>query len=358
MQLPDRKFEDTQAKREKVPLIAAIYGKSGSGKTMSALELATGMQEVYGGDIGYIDTEAKRALHYADWYKFRHLPFEAPYGPLHYLRAFEHLYSKGVRVFIADSMSHEHTGVGGVLDMHDEEVQKMAGNDTDKAKRVNGLAWTKPKMERRRLVDFIVHMADACIVLAFRAENKLNWNTGREPEKLGDMPVGAEAFVYEATIRLYLPVGAAGVPDLEPKFPGEREMVRVPLQFTALFEGDSRPIDRALGKSLAEWSAGGAARVSDQPRKAAAQSTGTVSPAGEERRAGLVKEILRLGGVLKWSTEQRRKWLTDTFGSSDGKVLTVQQLSDAVALLGVKAAGNEADYDAELETMRELGRAA
>ena len=38
-------------------------------------------QRVCGGDIFVIDTEARRALHYADAFKFRHVPFGAPFDP-------------------------------------------------------------------------------------------------------------------------------------------------------------------------------------------------------------------------------------------------------------------------------------
>ena len=48
------------AKRSQVPLIVGITGSSFSGKTVSALRLATGMQRVYGGEIGMDDTESRR----------------------------------------------------------------------------------------------------------------------------------------------------------------------------------------------------------------------------------------------------------------------------------------------------------
>ena len=49
-----------------------------------------GFSTTYGdsvGDIHVIDTEARRALHYASYFKFRHTPFDAPFGSLDYLAA-------------------------------------------------------------------------------------------------------------------------------------------------------------------------------------------------------------------------------------------------------------------------------
>jgi ABC-type sulfate/molybdate transport systems ATPase subunit len=74
-----RTFTDSPAVRESVPLLVGLMGASGSGKTYSALRIATGMQRVAGGEIFVIDTESKRSLHYADTFKFRHVPFDAPF---------------------------------------------------------------------------------------------------------------------------------------------------------------------------------------------------------------------------------------------------------------------------------------
>src|SRR5580698_6102572 len=110
--MAQRTFDDKPALRQSVPLLIGIMGPSGGGKTYSALRLATGIQEIAGGDIGVIDTEAKRALHYADFFKFQHLEFGAPFGSLDYLAAIRHFVDKGVKTIVVDSMTHEHSGVG------------------------------------------------------------------------------------------------------------------------------------------------------------------------------------------------------------------------------------------------------
>src|SRR5690348_3446471 len=111
-----RSFQDTPAVRSAVPLLIGLTGPSGSGKTFSALRLAMGVQKVVGGDIFGIDTEAKRMLHYADKFKFRHIPFVAPFDPLSYLDALRHCQNKGAKTVIIDSTSHLHEGAGGTLE--------------------------------------------------------------------------------------------------------------------------------------------------------------------------------------------------------------------------------------------------
>jgi ABC-type sulfate/molybdate transport systems ATPase subunit len=57
MKMPQRNFEARDAVREHVPLLIGLTGPSGGGKTFSALRLATGIQQVTGGDIYFVDTE-------------------------------------------------------------------------------------------------------------------------------------------------------------------------------------------------------------------------------------------------------------------------------------------------------------
>ena len=124
MNAPARSFDAKPAVRESVPLLVGIMGPSSSGKTFSALRLATGIQTVTGGDIYGIDTEARRMLHYADDFKFKHIQFDAPFGSLDYLAAIRHCVKQGAKVIVIDSMTHEHTGAGGYLLTQEAEVER------------------------------------------------------------------------------------------------------------------------------------------------------------------------------------------------------------------------------------------
>src|SRR5581483_7738128 len=153
-----RSFEDKPAVRERVPLLVGLVGPSGSGKTFSALRMATGIQRVAGGDIYVIDTEAKRALHYADMFKFRHIPFLAPFGSLDYLAAINHCVKKGAKTIVIDSMSHEHKGPGGVLEEHQAEMERLAAAWKTSLDKTNMPAWAAPKAKRRTLLNAITQM--------------------------------------------------------------------------------------------------------------------------------------------------------------------------------------------------------
>lgn len=246
-----RAFEDHEAKRVAVPLMVGLVGPSGGGKTYSALRLATGIQRVTGGDIFVIDTESRRSLHYANKFKFRHVPFEAPFGPLDYLAAVEYCAKKGAKVVIVDSMSHEHEGPGGVLERHDEEWKRLGGSPG-----VSMLAWAKPKQERRRMINSILQLPVSSI-FCFRAKEKLKIERGKDPTPLGFMPIAGEEFVFEMTINCLLLPKADGVPAWQSNEPGERSTMKLPEQFRHLF-AESASLSEDIGESMARWAEGGA----------------------------------------------------------------------------------------------------
>lgn len=264
MKAPDRQFAAAPAVRSAVPLWVGLMGPSGGGKTYSALEIATGIQSVRGGDIYYIDTEANRALHYADFFKFQHVPFSAPFGALDYLAAINFAVGKGASVIVVDSMSHEHEGDGGMLEAHEAELDRMAGDDWRKREAVKFLAWTKPKAARRRLVNSMLQM-NVCFVLCFRCKDStkpVKKDGKTEAVHMGFMPIAGDEFVFEMTVNALLLPNAGGIPTWNPELIGEQMRVKRPRQFRDLF-AEGKPLTREHGRALAEWAKGGTKPTSD-----------------------------------------------------------------------------------------------
>jgi hypothetical protein len=252
-----RTFDDKPAVREATPLFIGLIGPSGGGKTFSALRLATGVQRVVGGEIFFIDTESRRALHYADRFTFRHVPFGAPFSPGDYLEAIEHCVKKGAKTLIVDSMSHEHEGPGGVLDMHEVELQRLSKGDEKKAERVKMLAWVKPKLQRQRLINTLLQM-DVNPIFCFRAKEKLKLKKGEDPEVLGWMPIAGYEYVFEMTLKCLLLPGANGEPTWQSENRGERQMIKLPEQFRTMFGKEGVQLTEDVGETLARWAAGSA----------------------------------------------------------------------------------------------------
>lgn len=261
-----RSFEDSEAARERVPLLIGLVGPSGSGKTFSALRLATGIAAETKAGIYGIDTEARRMLHYADTFKFRHLDFKAPFSPLDYLAAIEHCAAKAGPggVIIVDSQSHEHDGPGGVLEMHESELNRLAGENYEKRDKMKYLAWVGPKGQRVRLINSILQM-NMNFIFCFRAKEKLKLKAGEKPVFLGWQPIAGDEFIYEMTMNLLLYPNSGGVPQTSPAEPGERAMLKIPQQFRGLGIGSS-PLDEAMGQKLAQWATGGLERSKNDER--------------------------------------------------------------------------------------------
>jgi hypothetical protein len=278
-----RTFVDTPAVRDQVPLLVGLMGPSGGGKTFSALRLATGIQSVRGGEIYYIDTEAKRALHYADRFKFRHIPFDAPFGSLDYLEALKFTTGKGAGVVVVDSMSHEHEGQGGYLMTHEAELQRMAGNDEAKRDRVKFAAWIKPAAERRALINGLLQM-NAAFIFCFRAKEKTKPVAGGKPLDMGFMPIAGEEFLFEMTVNALLMPHADGAPTWRSDKVGEKLMMKLPEQFREIFS-DGKPLSEDHGRKLAEWARGNA----KAPATAQTSSKGEKSLA---ERAAALKEAI------------------------------------------------------------------
>jgi hypothetical protein len=212
-----------------------------------------------------IDTEARRALHYAGEgpgkFQFRWVEFGAPFGSLDYLAAIRHCADQRAGVIVVDSMSHEHEGPGGLIDAHEAELTRMAGQDYAKRERMQMLAWQKPKAARRALLNGIVQLGVTCI-MCFRAGEKTkpvkDPKDGKmKPVAMGFSPIAGPEFVYEMTTSLMLYPRSDGVPTIVSDLPGENVAIKVPGQFRE-FLTDKAALSEDLGERLAKWAGGGA----------------------------------------------------------------------------------------------------
>lgn len=247
-----RKFEIKPAVREALPLIVSFVGESSSGKTYSALRVASGIRAVMGGDICVIDTEARRALHYADMFQFQHLDMKSPFSPLDYLAAVECATKSGAKTIVIDSLSHEHEGPGGVLEWHEAELTRLAGADYKKRDKMNFTAWIKPKSARQRLINTLLQLG-VSLVLCFRAKEKIELTKGGKPVQMGWMPIGGSEWKFQATVQFLLYPNSGGVPTLESEKLGEQQIIKIPKQFEQLLQQHRGPVDESIGEYMAAF---------------------------------------------------------------------------------------------------------
>jgi hypothetical protein len=245
-------FEFRQARRENVPLLLGLAGGTGSGKTYSAMRLARGLSA--GARFAVIDTEAGRAKHYADEFDFDHGDLNAPFRPDRYAEAIAAADAADYPVILVDSMSHEWTGDGGLLDWQEEEYQRLGGRDA-----VKMLSWVQPKTAHRKFVTRLLQVR-AHLILCFRAEPKIDMvkkdgKTEIVPKQSlvgldGWVPITEKNLPFELTASFLLMADRPGVP----------KPIKLPEQLRGFFPLDA-PIADQAGTALREWASGAAAEA-------------------------------------------------------------------------------------------------
>lgn len=252
-------FQFKHAIREQVGLLIGLAGGTGSGKTYSAMRLASGIAG--NKPFAVIDTEAGRAKHYADQFNFDHGDLHPPFRPETYIEAIMAADKAGYPVIVVDSMSHVWAGEGGVLDWQEEELQRMSGGDWQKAERVKMASWIKPKVSHKKMVQRLLQVR-AHLILCFRAEEKIEMvkKDGKlviapkeGPTGLnGWMPVCEKTLPFELTASFLLLADNPGVP----------HPIKLQEQHKALFP-QGKFIDEEAGKRIAQWAAGGIVKQKD-----------------------------------------------------------------------------------------------
>lgn len=325
-----RTFESGPARRQRMPLMIAIVGASGAGKTLSAILLAEGIQRVCPGPIVVIDTEALRALKHSDGNpdRFIHVPFGEPFGPLDYIEAMKHALKHQPSTIIVDSMSHEWEGPGGVLAQHAAVV--AAKGESHKM-----TAWIKPKADHTAMKHFILQQRCNWI-FCFRAKEKVKPDRNGKPEDLGWQPLGAEDLIYEMDLSALLYPGVDGRPRWKSRLDHEQEHMKLPGWWRQLFAGDPQ-LNPDIGEQLARWAAGadittskpsGAAPTSPQDRAAGGGSAQALVDLFDACDTSEMLEATKAEMKARWESipkGEARSAVTRAFKAAEERVEAVRQ---------------------------------
>lgn len=278
-------FDFKPAVRNDLHTMIMIAGASASGKTYSAMRLAKGLA----GDkrFAVIDTEASRALHYAKdangvGFDFDHADF-SPYDangallgftPERYADAVEAADRAGYPVVVIDSGSHLWEGVGGILEIQEEELHRRSGGDASKMERVRGASWIVPKSRLRKFMQRMMQVR-AHLIICVRAKELPDFlaNDARRKSKFRrkDLP-WEPAFdkdaIFEMTSVLLLEAGSRGAPT----------HIKVSDEHLMCFP-EGRQITEESGKMLARWAAG---QNMDEARRKLLEAARNAAAGGKE----------------------------------------------------------------------------
>jgi len=297
-----RTFSDVDPKTIVRPQVFAVglYGYTGTGKTKSALELATGIRRVYGGDLFFADADGGRGLHFRKSYPdMRYIDFPAPHNALDYADLIAS-YENKRGVLVIDQMTHEHDGEAGLLDTHAAEKERRGGDDSK-----NAVAWALAKQQHKTLARTVRRVIQSLpLVICWRAQDKTNWNNREQgkvkPVALGEMPIGSMDLPFEMTATYLLPVGSRGVPCLKPEAPGEKLMTKIPDQFLDIVK-PGEMFRAEHGEAMARWAMEPCREFYRLMREIEAATADNIDALAEECKAAVKSRSVNQGEAAKLS---------------------------------------------------------
>ncbi len=218
-----------KAQRQQVKLRVGLSGPSGYGKTYSALLLAYGITENWD-KIAIIDTENNSASLYSHLGDFNVLPLKEPFTPERYIQAIQVCENSGIEVLIIDSISHEWSGKGGCLEIHEQ----LGGRFND---------WAKVTPRHNSFLDAIIQSKIHIITTSRRkVDYSLDQDSNGKTKvmKLGTKEIQREGYEYELTVNF--------------EFLNDKHLVNVSKDRTGLFVGKPEfIISSNTGKLLKDW---------------------------------------------------------------------------------------------------------
>lgn len=218
-----------QAQRNQVKLRLGLSGASGFGKTYSALLLAFGITNNWS-KIAIIDTENNSASLYSHLGEFNVLTLDEPYSPERYIQAIKVCENASIEVIIIDSISHEWSGKGGCLQIHESLGAKFQD-------------WAKVSPRHQAFIDAILQSSMHVITTARRKvdyslDSDMNGKT--KVVKHGTKEITREGFEYELTVNFELI--------------NDKHLASASKDRTGLFmDKPEFIINKNTGKKLIEW---------------------------------------------------------------------------------------------------------
>jgi hypothetical protein len=312
-------FTHEVARPGNLPLAIAIAGYAKSGKTKSALRLAKGIQQARGGDVWLIDTE-NRAHEYGDQFVFQRVPFAPPFAPQRFHSAIKYAYDNGARIIVIDSMSDEHDGEGGLLDMHEAFLRdKVGGSEPTEGDRgrFGQQGWARVKPGRKRLENYIRRLRDfedVVFILCYRAtmkyvpktkDDKLRMQAGEVRQDPTDVQweVSSTSDVpFICSVSLLLIPGESGSPIIKATTEAEKKLILGTDTYKPYLQ-TVKQLDESVGRKLYELAKG--------PTRASSPSTGPkfhpkypgaqgyVSASEPRERVAYLEWLVGMGGTGK-----------------------------------------------------------
>lgn len=180
-----------KAIKQEAKLRLAIAGPAGSGKTYTGLLFAQGLAN--GGKVAVVDTEHGSASKYADLFSFDVMEMKPPFHPDRFVEFIHAAEKMEYKVILLDSLSHEWSGTGGILDVIDNIAARSNSKNTF-------AAWKEGTPLQNKLIDSIIACGIHVIATMRTKQDYVIEQDERgkmTPKKIGLAPVQRDGFEYE-----------------------------------------------------------------------------------------------------------------------------------------------------------------
>jgi hypothetical protein len=253
----------TKAVKQQEKLRLALDGPAGSGKTWTALIIASDIADRTGGRVAVIDSERSSARKYAADFDFDHLtlPDWSPHTYMGALRAAE---DAGYAVVVIDSFSHAWEGV---LELKDNATARS------RSKNSYTEGWREATPVHNQLVDAVLRY-DGHVIATLRTKTEYVIGDDSSIRKVGLKPIQREGVDFEFDV----------VGDMT----AENSMVISKTRCSALAGQVIRKPDRRLAETLWNWLNDGEPTITPSE---AQQLADTINAKGQTARAAWLEHF-------------------------------------------------------------------
>jgi len=173
----------------------AVTGPTGSGKTFSALRMASGIAKAMGKRFAVIDAENGSASLYSEYFDFDTLNLTPPFTTEKYIQAISDAEKGGYCALVIDSITHAWAGEGGLLEQKAQLDARPASN--------HWTNWNPIKAKDLKFKSAYLHSSIPFLIATMRSKMEYAQSEDggkKKVQKVGMAPVQSDGIEYEFSV--------------------------------------------------------------------------------------------------------------------------------------------------------------